>query len=410
MGVKQLTKTSVGEIPYTAGSVAIIYDTKLKGFGLRVSGSVKAFFAEGRVNGKTRRVKIGTHEKGLSAEEARKQAQALLAEMHRGEDPNAKKRNARLKEAVTLEYAFQNYLQARKDLKPKSAYDYRNVFRNCFDDWAGKAVSTIDKGMVERKHRTLGEIRGQAYANLSMRLLRAVFNFAKERYAGIGDNPVMVLSRTRAWYRVERRQTLIKPHELPAFFKALNEMADKDGADYLLLLLFTGLRREEAARLEWETVDMKARTFTIPDTKNRNPHTLPMSNYLYDLFKRREENRQNRQNSPYLFPQVDNPDKPLADPRNIIKRVERLSNLTFMAHDLRRTFASIAAGEVSAYDLKKLLNHKSGGDVTAGYIVKGPNELRPAMERITSRILALSEEGGGKVIPLNKTGVKGKRA
>jgi hypothetical protein len=30
----------------------------------------------------------------------------------------------------------------------------------------------------------------------------------------IQDNPVKRLSQTRAWYRVERRQTVIKPHEL----------------------------------------------------------------------------------------------------------------------------------------------------------------------------------------------------
>ena len=406
MAVKQLTKSMVEATPYAGESVAIIYDTKLKGFGLRVSKSTRTYFAEAKVNGKTRRVKIGTHENGLSAEEARKKAQALLTEMQEGIDPNARKRSARQKEAVTLEMVFQNYIEARKDLKPKSLYDYRLVFKNCFKDWKDKAITGIDKDMVHRKHLALGEKRGEAYANLAMRLLRAVINFAKERYAGIGDNPVAALSRTRAWYRVERRRTLIKPHELPAFFKALNAMEDKDGRDYLLLLLFTGLRREEAARLRWETVDLKARTFTIPDTKNRNPHTLPMSDYLFELFKRRNENRQN---SPYLFPQANDPEKPLADPRHIIGQVKELSGLTFMAHDLRRTFASIAAGEVSAYDLKKLLNHKDGGDVTAGYIVKGPKELRSAMERIAGRILALSEESGGKVIPLQKSGERGKK-
>jgi integrase len=36
-------------------------------------------------------------------------------------------------------------------------------------------------------------------------------------------------------------------------------------------------------------------------------------------------------------------------------------------HDLRRTFATVAAGIVPAYALKALLNHRSGsGDVTGG--------------------------------------------
>ena len=37
----------------------------------------------------------------------------------------------------------------------------------------------------------------------------------------ITDNPVKRLSQTRAWYRVERRQTYIKPHELAAWYQGV---------------------------------------------------------------------------------------------------------------------------------------------------------------------------------------------
>ncbi|MCK7578395.1 MAG: tyrosine-type recombinase/integrase [Chromatiales bacterium] len=54
----------------------------------------------------------------------------------------------------------------------------------------------------------------------------------------------------------------------------------------LLLLLFTGLRREEGASLDWSHVDLVGRTLTIPDPKNRNPHTLPLSDFLHELLTR----------------------------------------------------------------------------------------------------------------------------
>jgi len=53
-----------------------------------------------------------------------------------------------------------------------------------------------------------------------MRLLRALFNFAAGQYENaqgkslITENPVNRLSQTRAWYRVEARQTFIKSHDL----------------------------------------------------------------------------------------------------------------------------------------------------------------------------------------------------
>lgn len=59
--------------------------------------------------------------------------------------------------------------------------------------------------------------------------------------------------------------------------------------DFLLLTLFTGLRREEAARLRWANVDLKGRTLTVPNTKNGEPHTLPLSGFLLELLERRKE-------------------------------------------------------------------------------------------------------------------------
>jgi len=42
--------------------------------------------------------------------------------------------------------------------------------------------------------------------------------------------------------------------------------------DYLLLILFTGLRREEALALTWKYIDFAAGTLTIPDPKNHVDH------------------------------------------------------------------------------------------------------------------------------------------
>jgi integrase len=57
-------------------------------------------------------------------------------------------------------------------------------------------------------------------------------------------------------------------------------------------------------------------------------------------------------------------------------------------HDLRRTFAIIAEGlDLSAYALKRLLNHKMNNDVTAGYIMKGVERLRKPMQQVTNFLL-----------------------
>ena len=59
-----------------------------------------------------------------------------------------------------------------------------------------------------------------------MRVLRALFNFAVEVYSTkmkrvrtlFPDNLVKRLSKTTAWFNVERKQTIIKEHELKVWF------------------------------------------------------------------------------------------------------------------------------------------------------------------------------------------------
>jgi hypothetical protein len=120
---------------------------------------------------------------------------------------------------VTLGEAFAEYLSARNELRPKTVKDYERVMAVSFGDWRKRPLVKITGDMVGKRHAVLGERYGKAWANLSMRVLRALFNFAAANYevggkALVLDNPVKRLSRTRAWFRVDRRETLIKPHQL----------------------------------------------------------------------------------------------------------------------------------------------------------------------------------------------------
>ena len=61
-----------------------------------------------------------------------------------------------------------------------------------------------------------------------------------------------------------------------------------------------------------------------------------------------------------------------------------------VSNTLRRTFITVAEGlDVSAYALKRLVNHKMTGDVTAGYIVHDVERLRAPMQRVTDHLLSL---------------------
>lgn len=78
----------------------------------------------------------------------------------------------------------------------------------------------------------------------------------------------------------------------------------------------------------------------------------------------------------------------LIEPCRQVQKVIELSKVPFPLHDLRRTFITVAESiDVSAYALKRLVNHKMTNDVTASYIVSDVGRLRKPMEQISTQLL-----------------------
>jgi len=69
-----------------------------------------------------------------------------------------------------------------------------------------------------------------------------------------------------------------------------------------------------------------------------------------------------------------------------------------------RTFITIAESlEISAYALKKLLNHRMGNDVTYGYLIMDVERLRKPMQHITDTLLKhMKVKASAEVIDINK--------
>jgi len=388
----RITKTFVDKVPLPevkpgqSSAQAFYRDSDNKGFGLRVtSGGAKSFIVEKRIHGKVKRITLGSYG-NLTVQQARSEAIRLLGEVATGKDPIAEKK-ARLVEQITLKEAFEDYLKVRASLRPSTLKDYRHTLGKAFSDWQEKPLVDITKDMVELRHRNLGKT-SHARANNAMRVLRAIFNHAMVKYEDAQGEPVLLanpvnrISQLRAWFPVERRQTLIKPHQLANWYRATLQLRQETTRDYLHLLLFTGLRRSEAAALTWADVDLIDQVLTIPETKNHQVHSLPLSDFLYALLQRRFDER----TGAYVFPSETERGH-LIDPRTAVKRVGQLSGVAFTLHDLRRTFITYAERlDIPAYALKRLLNHKDPRDVTAGYIVSDVRRLREPMQKISNFI------------------------
>lgn len=418
--VGKLTKSSIDSITEPGE----YRDSELPGFCVRVRlakkrGTLtKMYVINNRVAGTRESISITIGRHGvISLEQARIEAKKIIALMAQGINPVEKERKIKQEEAreretaqkqeavksVTLLDLLNEYVSART-LKAKTEADYYRFLKRCVPDWLGMPFTSITRDMIQKKHLHLSA-KSPAQANTTMRILRALFTYAIHVYEDsegkplLSLNPVDRLKHARIWNKIPRRQTVIRPHELKAWYEGVCTLRNDTARDVLLLELFTGLRHWEACSLKWSNVDLEDRTILIPDTKNGTDFMLPMSTYLYEMLAQRHERYGHLD---YVFPGL-KPDSHVTDIRDSVSAVVSASGVKFTEHDLRRTFETTAESlDISYYTLKRLLNHKITYDPTAGYIVSTAERLREAAQRIAD-CLASSMNISGRIETLQET-------
>jgi integrase len=410
MPTLKLTKRAVDKLPapHPSGKQTLFWDTDLKGFAVLVSGktTAKTYVVQHRLKpGLSPRITIGpTNVLEPDGEDgAKARARKLLGEFYSGVDPRAERRKT-ARRAVTLRAILDQYLEANKELRDKSRRDYRNSVERYLAPWLDLPLREITGEMVEIRHREIERaiaknqpkretapgkamVTGQASANAAMRALRLLWNFAAERDPELPANPVRRLKRQ--WFPVERRERMVRTDNLEVFYKAVDALPNRTHRDYLLLLLFTGLRRGEAAALRWdEEIDFPERIIRLPArrTKSGRKLDLPMTDFVRDLLITR---RALGRDGPFVFP-ADSRSGHLAEPKFPLALVAETTGIAVSAHDLRRTFVTVAEGtDISPLALKALVNHALGGDVTAGYVQMTIDRLRGPAQRVCDRLKEL---------------------
>ncbi|SMF96554.1 protein of unknown function [Methylomagnum ishizawai] len=391
--VRRLRPPEPGTPAYKTG-FALYWDDELPGFGVRITNAgVVSFVVQKRIKGRSHRITLGKFGV-LSPELARREAYKFLQAIATGGDPIAARQQAKL-EGFTLKEAVDLYRQS-KALRPATVANLDKI-PMYLDDWMPRPLARVTGEMVRQRHRRIGEERGEATANVVFRYFRAVWNYARATQKGatdapvLGDCPTLRLSETDQWFSDKRRQRSIRPHQLPAWTAAVEALPNPLARDYLWFLLLTGCRAKEANSLTWADVDLEDASVLLRDTKNHTDHRLPLPPQLLERLRARKAERVGN----VVFPTRSGNSPLRTGYQPSIKLVAEQSGVPFSPHDLRRTFASAAETlAIPAITLKKLLNHSSKADVTAGYVVLNVEALREPMRRIADYIEAASKAGG----------------
>jgi integrase len=396
----RLTRPNVARLAVPPGRTElIVFDEALPGFGVRVRlGGKRTWIAQYRLGSKQRRVTLGTIDT-LDSEEARRRAKSVLGAVHNGDDPQARKSEARARASITLGTVAANYLErfAAGRLRPKTLTETRRYLNVNWKPLHGLGLNAIDRRAVAVRLFEIARENGPIAANRARVSLSAFVNWAMRE--GLSDgNPVIGTNRAAD----ERsRDRVLSDVELAAVWGACR---DDDFGRIVRLLTLTGQRREEVGGMMWSEVDLARGLWTIPGsrTKNGRPHEVPLPAPAIDILAR--TNLQLRHGG--LFGEGVGPFQGWSKAKSALDRriTERVALAPWRLHDIRRTVATrMAELGVQPHIVEAVLNHVSGHKAgVAGVYNRAlyATERRRALELWGEHVRSLVEGVEAKVIAL----------
>lgn len=315
----KINNTNVKSIPLPASGQVFYWDTELKGFGVKATPEFLAYVTQRRIggrSGKTIRHILGRHGE-ITPTQARTKAAAALSNLRVGVDLNVEKKQRkkdRTVRGITLAKAFADF-KASRTLRPRTIQTYDENINRTLQDWLQLPLTSITPDMVQKRHKALSTAgrngRGRGSANQAMRLLRVIFNYAMITYDDgkgqplLTENPTKRLSQLAAWNKLEPRDTIIQPHNLKPWYKAVMSLENETLRDYFLFLIFSGLRRTETMLLQWTFLDKKGKILTVPAeiSKTGKKRQVPITEELEAILTSRWDNMVD--GNPFIFAQKD---------------------------------------------------------------------------------------------------------
>ncbi len=362
-----------------------LWDDELSGFGLKVTpAGRKVYLVQYRLGGRkgrVRRVTIGVHGR-VTPEQARMEAKRLLGLVAAGHDPAEDKQQGKNK--PTLGSLFELFLDEHVDakLKASTAKEYRRRYNLYIAPAFGnRDIASVNRADIARFHISL---RDKLYqANVTLALLSKFFNWTEQHgYRADGSNPCRHVQK----YKEQRRERFLSPQELARLGEALAEAeTNKTTSPHVIaalrLLVLTGARLSEILTLKWSYVEFDNILLRLPDSKTGAKViylNAPALQILSDL-PRLEGN-------PFVIcggkagARLVNLQKPW-------RRIREAAGLDDVRiHDLRHSFASVAAGSGQSLPVIGALLGHTQPQTTARYAHLAADPLRAASDAIGGRI------------------------
>jgi len=381
MSVKSLffTKELLHEIKAPQEKRDIYKDTKEQGLLLIVSyGGSKVFYLGTVLDQKYHRIKIGVFP-DLSIPDARVKASELKGQIAKGYNPIAEK--AKLSKELTFKEFYDKYLDEYSKINNKRWQDYAASVDRYAKHLYPRKISTIQKTDIQELFNNLTKT-GKYGANRFLEILSPVFSKAIE-WELLTINPVIGIKK----HKEQSRDRYLTREEVPQFFTAISEEQNQVMKDFFLIALYTSVRKDNILTMRWEQISFADKQLYLPDTKNGDPHRLPLLDQAVEILQARKEHS----TSIWVFPSETSSSGHLQEPKKAWKRICQKAGIeNLRIHDLRRTIPSwMAMTGANQYVIGQLLNHRDPRS-TAVYTRLANDTAREYMQKAVNEMISIA--------------------
>lgn len=395
----KITIRTVDAMQPPAKGEAMLWDTEIKGFGLRCRASGEKTYILGYRAGAGgrkapyRKLTMGRHGSPWTPEQARDEAKRLLGQVAQGADPAAVKKELRAAETMTdLAVRFmEDHVRAMR--KPRTAAEYQRLIDTAILPTLGNLrISELTRAEVSKLHRSLKGTRYQA--NRVLALLSSMLSKA-EAWGLRPDhsNPCRHVEK----FKETARSRMLSADELARLGPAIAAYDSAYVRAAVKLLLFSGARMNEILTMQWQHVDFERGEANLADSKTgaKTLHLPPPALEILQSLERVAGN-------PFAIigqkagTHLVNLEKPWRD----IRKAAGLEDVRL--HDLRHAFASVgASGGEGLHMIGKLLGHTQAA-TTARYAHLQSDPMKVAAAGIAGKLEAAMRGTSAEIVPLKR--------
>jgi len=263
------------------------------------------------------------------------------------------------REDITIRQMLENHLRASLAVTTlKNARVFMNVFQRYVN--VDIKVSGFDQRELHRyREMRLKEGKKDSSIREHMLILSSAWSQVNDKIYNIPE-----LSLPRFAMQKQKTDYLSEADEDRLLGYLLNRKPHAAGSgdwqheihDVVIMLLDTGARYNEIARLEWKAVDLARKTIELWRGKTKTTSYVYMTDRVHRILKRRAQNKHHEQ---WVFTNWDRTGH-RTDNTTYLNRTMRAAGIPYSVHTLRHTFATkmLKAG-MTLNDVRVLLGHSS---------------------------------------------------